>query len=79
MINEEFRKNWLKILEFNESKEIVEDPEKLQKYVRIGYRKFYFRIPYILNRLFKVRDLDELRRLIVAGTQVFTFFTLEDK
>lgn len=43
MINEKFRKNWLKILDFNENREIVEDPENLQKYVRIPLS------PIILN------------------------------
>ncbi|MFW9988998.1 MAG: hypothetical protein ACFFC3_10105, partial [Candidatus Odinarchaeota archaeon] len=35
MINEKFRKNWLKILDFNANREIIKDPEKSQKYVRI--------------------------------------------
>ncbi|MFX1363567.1 MAG: hypothetical protein ACFFCE_11155 [Promethearchaeota archaeon] len=35
MINERFRINWLKILNFNENREIIEDPKKIQKTVRI--------------------------------------------
>ena len=35
MINEGFKKNWLKILNFNENREILEDPEKIKEYVRI--------------------------------------------
>ncbi|NVM38090.1 MAG: hypothetical protein HWN81_21020 [Candidatus Lokiarchaeota archaeon] len=35
MINEGFKKNWLKILKFNENREILEDPEKIKEYIRI--------------------------------------------
>ncbi len=34
MINEGFKKNWLKILKFNENREILEDPGKIKEYVR---------------------------------------------
>jgi hypothetical protein len=35
MINKEFQKNWVKILEFNKNREILEDPEKSSEIVRI--------------------------------------------
>ncbi|MFX0104161.1 MAG: hypothetical protein ACFE75_01565, partial [Candidatus Hodarchaeota archaeon] len=35
MINKEFRKNWLKILKFNETRNIIEEPELLKENVRI--------------------------------------------
>ncbi len=35
MINKEFKNNWLKILNFNENREILEEPEKTKDYVRI--------------------------------------------
>lgn len=52
--------------------------EKLQKYVKKGYIRFYLRISYLLNRLLKVRDMDELRRLVIAGSNVFGFIFLKD-
>jgi radical SAM superfamily enzyme YgiQ (UPF0313 family) len=54
-------------------------PEKLEKYVKKGYQKYYMRPQYIFGRLLKIRDLDELRRLMIAGSQVFAFLTLKDK
>jgi len=35
LINEGFKKNWLKILNFNKNREILEDHEKLKEFVRI--------------------------------------------
>ncbi len=35
MINEGTKKNWLKILNFNKKREILEDPEKIKEFVRI--------------------------------------------
>ncbi|MFX1597272.1 MAG: hypothetical protein ACFFBK_14535 [Promethearchaeota archaeon] len=35
MINQEFKQNWLKILNFNKNRDILEDPEKTTEIVRI--------------------------------------------
>lgn len=47
--------------------------EELESALRRAYRSFYFRPIYALERLTKVRNLDELRRLMMAGTQVLGF------
>lgn len=47
----------------------------LQNYLKKAYKKFYFRPTYVLKMLFKIRSLDELRRLIMAGSNVFSFAT----
>ena len=52
---------------------------KLERYVREGYMKFYMRPEYIISRLLKIRDVDELRRLFFAGSQVFGFITRGDE
>lgn len=56
---------------------IAED--KLSRYVQEGYRRFYMRPEYLAYRLGKVRSLSELRRLILAGTQVFRFISQGDQ
>lgn len=48
-------------------------PEELESTLRKAYRAFYFRPGYVVERLGKVRNLDELRRLTMAGTQVLGF------
>lgn len=52
---------------------------KLERYVRKGYMKFYMRPEYIMNRLLRIKDMDELRRLFFAGSQVFNFITRGDE
>jgi len=47
--------------------------EKLEHYVRTGYRRFYARPSYIANRLLKIRDFDEFKRLCLAGANVMSF------
>jgi anaerobic magnesium-protoporphyrin IX monomethyl ester cyclase len=49
------------------------DSEELNKYVRKAYRSFYFRPSYLFKWLTRIRSMDELRRVILAGTQVFSF------
>ena len=53
--------------------------KKLEKYIRKGYLKFYMRLRYILERFLKVNDIDELRRLVLAGSQIFGFITRGDE
>ncbi|MDD5070838.1 MAG: radical SAM protein, partial [Candidatus Omnitrophica bacterium] len=52
---------------------------RLEKYVRKGYMRFYLRPGYIGQRILKIRDVNELRRLIFAGTQVFNFVVRGDQ
>ena len=47
--------------------------EELQKYIRKVYRKFYLRPSYIWRWLKRVKSLDELKRVILAGTNVLGF------
>lgn len=47
--------------------------EELESSLRKAYRNFYFRPTYALERLSKVKNLDEFRRLVMAGTQVLGF------
>jgi len=49
------------------------DPEELKEYVKKAYRSFYFRPSYILKWLMKIRSIDELKRVILAGLNVFSF------
>lgn len=49
------------------------DQEELQKSIGRAYRNFYFRPAYILKWLKKVDSLDEFFRLIIAGSNIFTF------
>ncbi|MFC1510393.1 B12-binding domain-containing radical SAM protein [Candidatus Omnitrophota bacterium] len=52
---------------------------RVEELVQIGYRKFYARPSYVFERLMKIRDFAELRRLLIAGTQVFSFIRWGDK
>ena len=52
--------------------------QDLQKYIRQVYRRFYLRPSYILKQLFKVKSKDELKRLILAGLDVFRFVFNKD-
>jgi len=52
---------------------------KLERYVRNGYMKFYMRPEYIARRLLRINDVDELRRLVFAGSQVFNFIARGDE
>ena len=52
--------------------------EELSEYIRKVYRKFYMRPGYILKWLKRVRNLDELKRVTLAGTQVFLFLSGRD-
>jgi len=55
------------------------EEKKLEQYVQEGYRRFYMRPTYILERIMKVRDWQELKRLVLAGTQVFRFIMQGDQ
>lgn len=47
--------------------------EELSGFVREGYRRFYIRPSYIYKWMRKINNLAELRRVTMAGTQVFDF------
>ncbi|MEC7641291.1 MAG: radical SAM protein [Nitrospinota bacterium] len=47
--------------------------EQLQRMVSKAYRTFYFRPSYLLKWLGKINSMDELFRLVLAGTNIFTF------
>jgi len=49
------------------------DEYELNKYVKKAYRSFYFRPGYVLKWLGKIRSMDELKRVILAGVNVFSF------
>jgi len=53
-------------------------PEKLSDYVRKAYRRFYVRPSYVFGRLGAVRSFDELRRITLAGANVFDFIVRGD-
>ena len=55
------------------------DEKELEGYVQEGYRRFYMRPAYIGERLFRVSDWQEFRRLVLAGTQVFRFVMQGDR
>jgi radical SAM superfamily enzyme YgiQ (UPF0313 family) len=49
--------------------------DDLSRFVIKAYKKFYFRPGYILNKLRGINSFDELMRLAVAGSNIFTFAT----
>lgn len=52
--------------------------EELQKYIRKVYRKFYLRPSYVWRWLKRVKSFDELKRVTLAGTNVFGFIWGKD-
>jgi radical SAM superfamily enzyme YgiQ (UPF0313 family) len=49
------------------------EPEELEAWVRRAYRRFYFRPTYVWGWLKRTRSLAELRRLSLAGSNIFDF------
>ncbi len=49
------------------------EKDKLEQYVKKAYRAFYFRPNYILKRIARIKDLNELMRWIFAGLNIFSF------
>ncbi len=47
--------------------------DELERAVRTAYRRFYFRPRYLLRRLRGIDSYDELMRLAVAGSNIFSF------
>lgn len=47
--------------------------KELESYVKKAYRSFYFRPMYAFKWLRRIRNIDELKRVILAGTNVFEF------
>jgi radical SAM superfamily enzyme YgiQ (UPF0313 family) len=48
-------------------------PEELANGVRRVYRSFYLRPTYLIRWLFRIKSIDEFRRVTLAGTTVFDF------
>jgi len=53
-------------------------PGELSRILREIYRRFYLRPSYLLGWLKRVRDLDELRRVAMAGAQIVDFVVRGD-
>jgi anaerobic magnesium-protoporphyrin IX monomethyl ester cyclase len=47
----------------------------LQRYLKKAYREFYFRPSYIWKWIKRIDNLDELKRVLLAGSNVFSFAT----
>lgn len=47
--------------------------QELEDFVRIAYRKFYFRPRYLAKRLLSMRTKDELMRYAIAASNIFSF------
>ncbi|MCK4647968.1 radical SAM protein [bacterium] len=47
--------------------------EELEKSIIRAYRKFYFHPSYLFRSLKRIESKDELKRLILAGTNIFIF------
>ncbi len=45
----------------------------LEKGVKLAYRKFYWRISYILETLRRIKGINDLKRFTVAGLNIFDF------
>jgi len=52
--------------------------EELQKYIRKVYREFYMRPSYIFRWLKRIKSLDEFKRILLAGANVFGFIWGKD-
>lgn len=48
-------------------------PEELSRGIKRIYRSFYFRPEYVFSWIWRIRSPDELKRIILAGTQIFDF------
>jgi len=47
--------------------------EDLDKWIIKAYFSYYFRFSYVLRTLYRIRSIDELKQVILAGTNVFQF------
>ncbi|MBI5332412.1 MAG: radical SAM protein [Candidatus Aenigmarchaeota archaeon] len=57
---------------FNKYYTSLNDKE-LQEYLKSAYRSFYFRPSYILKRLKTMKSIEEVKRTVRAGMNVFQF------
>ncbi|HPZ07640.1 MAG TPA: radical SAM protein [Candidatus Eremiobacteraeota bacterium] len=57
---------------FNESFTSLKK-EELDGAIKKAYRSFYFRPGYILDFFLRINSLDELKRVIIAGSNIFDF------
>ncbi|HHT9118716.1 MAG TPA: B12-binding domain-containing radical SAM protein, partial [Candidatus Hypogeohydataceae bacterium YC38] len=48
-------------------------PKELSLYIRKVYKNFYMRPGYVLKWLSRIKSMDEFKRVVLAGTQVFEF------
>ncbi len=62
---------------FNESFTSLKKQE-LELWVKRAYRIFYFRLSYLLRRLFSIRSFGELMRILIAGSNIFSFAVEKD-
>lgn len=52
--------------------------DELSEYIRKVYKNFYMRPRYVLKWLSKIKSVDEFKRVVLAGTQVFEFVRGKD-
>ncbi len=48
-------------------------PKELENYIRIAYRSFYFRPNYIIKWLIRIKNINQIKRVVLAGTKIFQF------
>jgi len=48
-------------------------PEELPKYIKKAYQKFYCKPSYVWKWMKRIRNIEDLRRLTMAGVNVFDF------
>ena len=53
-------------------------PQELSDHVRAAYKRFYMRPSYVFGWLKRVRSWQDLRRLTLAGANVFDFIIRGD-
>ena len=46
---------------------------ELEQSVRRAYREYYLRLGYLISSLLRVRSIDEFKRLVLAGINIFSF------
>ncbi len=53
--------------------------EQIEFFVKKAYRQFYLRPDYLIKRLLSIGSMDELKQLILAGTQIFEYSFFGEK
>jgi radical SAM superfamily enzyme YgiQ (UPF0313 family) len=49
------------------------DEKELNGYIKKAYRRFYLRPSYLFRYMLRIRNMDELRRVMLAASNVFSF------